>query len=75
MGSDGIYSARGGLVVSRLAGHLEGDIVGGVALELKGRRGPVVEVLVDELEIKNVERASANLPLLVPSSSRSHSIS
>lgn len=32
-----------------LAGHLEGNIVGGVALDLKSCGGQVVEVLVEQL--------------------------
>jgi hypothetical protein len=36
--------------VSGLSGDLEGNVVGGVALELEGRGGLVVEVLVDELD-------------------------
>lgn len=46
--------------MGRLASHLEGDIVGGVALELKGRGRAVVEVLVDKLEIEKT-RLSVNL--------------
>lgn len=52
VGSGETYSTGGGVVVGRLASHLEGDIVGGVALELKGRGRAVVEVLVDKLEIE-----------------------
>lgn len=44
------YRARGGLVVAALASHLEGNIVGGVALDLDGTSGQVVEVLVEQLE-------------------------
>jgi hypothetical protein len=36
--------------VAALAGHLEGNIVGGVALDLNGTGIEVVEVLVKELE-------------------------
>jgi hypothetical protein len=46
---DCTYRAGGGLVVAALAGHLEGDIVGGVALDLKGASREMVEVLVEEL--------------------------
>lgn len=44
------YRARGGLVVAALASHLEGNIVGGVALDLDGTGREVVEVLVEQLE-------------------------
>lgn len=44
------YRAGGDLVVAALAGDLEGDIVGGVVLDLDGAGGEVVEVLVEELE-------------------------
>lgn len=44
------YRARGGLVVAALASHLEGNIVGGVALDLDGTGGQVVEVLVEQLK-------------------------
>lgn len=43
------YSAASDLVVGALAGHLESNIVGGVALDLEGAGGQVVEVLVEEL--------------------------
>lgn len=36
--------------MSRLSGDLEGNVVGSVALELKGRGGVVVEVLVNKLK-------------------------
>lgn len=36
--------------MAALASHLEGDIVGGVALDLEGSGREVVEVLVEELE-------------------------
>jgi hypothetical protein len=44
------YRAGGSLVVAALAGHLEGNIVGGVALDLKGTSREVVKVLVKELQ-------------------------
>jgi hypothetical protein len=44
------YRAAGGLIVAALAGDLEGNIVGGVALDLDGAGGEVVEVLVEELK-------------------------
>jgi hypothetical protein len=44
------YRARGGIVVAALASHLEGNIVGGVALDLDGSRRQVVEVLAEQLE-------------------------
>lgn len=44
------YRARGGLVVAALASHLEGNVVGGVALDLDGTGREVVEVLVEQLE-------------------------
>ena len=37
--------------MAALAGHLEGDIVGGVALDLEGAGREVVEILVEELQI------------------------
>jgi hypothetical protein len=43
------HSSAGGLLMAALAGHLEGHIVGGVALDLDGTGGQVVEVLVEEL--------------------------
>lgn len=45
------YGSGGSLVVAALAGHLEGDIVGGVALDLEGAGREVVEILVEELQI------------------------
>jgi hypothetical protein len=45
----GTYSSRGGLLVAGLAGHLEGDAIGGSVLELEGGGGEVVEILVQEL--------------------------
>lgn len=49
------YSAGGGLLllVAALAGDLEGNIVGGVALDLDGTSREVVEVLVEELFAKH----------------------
>jgi hypothetical protein len=44
------YGTAGDLVVAALAGHLEGNIVGGVALDLNGTSIQVIEVLVQELE-------------------------
>lgn len=44
------YRAAGGIVVGALASDLEGNIVGGVALDLDGAGREVVEVLVQELE-------------------------
>lgn len=44
------YGTAGDVVVAALAGHLEGHIVGGVALDLDGASIQVVEVLVKELE-------------------------
>jgi hypothetical protein len=44
------YSTAGGLIVAVLASDLEGNIVGGVALELDGGSRHVVEILVQELE-------------------------
>jgi hypothetical protein len=35
--------------MAALAGHLEGNIVGGVALDLEGTSRQVVEILVEEL--------------------------
>jgi len=43
------YQTAGGRLVGALAGHLEGDIVWGVALELESGLGEVVEVLVEKL--------------------------
>lgn len=43
------YSASGSTLMAVLAGDLEGDIVGGVALDLEGAGGQVVEVLVEQL--------------------------
>jgi hypothetical protein len=36
--------------MAALAGDLEGNIVGGVALDLEGTSGQVVEVLVEKLD-------------------------
>lgn len=44
------YGAGSGLLVAVLAVDLEGDIVGGVALDLERAGGQVVEVLVEQLE-------------------------
>lgn len=44
------YSTAGGLLVAALASDLEGNIVGGVALDLDGAGRQVVEVLVQQLE-------------------------
>lgn len=44
------YRARSGLLVAALASNLEGNVVGGVALDLDGGGGEVVEVLVEQLE-------------------------
>lgn len=57
------YSAARGLLVAALAGHLEGNIVGGVALDLKGTSREVVEVLVDQLDIPCVVSNCDNLRL------------
>lgn len=38
--------------MAALASHLEGNIVGGVALDLDGTGRQVVEVLVEQLEWK-----------------------
>ena len=46
------YRTSGDLVVAALAGHLEGDVVGGVALDLDGTGRKVVEVLVQELSAR-----------------------
>lgn len=43
------YSTASGLVVAALAGDFEGNIVGGVALDLNGAGREVVEVLVQQL--------------------------
>jgi len=43
------YGAASGLLVAALASDLEGNIVGGVALELNGTSRKVVEVLVEQL--------------------------
>ena len=40
------YQTAGGRLVGALAGHLEGDIVWGVALELEGSLCEMVEILV-----------------------------
>jgi len=53
IGRDGrgrTYGSAGSLVMAALASHLEGNIVGGVALDLEGSGRQVVEVLVQELE-------------------------
>lgn len=47
------YSAAGGLLVAALAGNLEGNIVGSVALDLDGAGRGVVEVLVEKLYHKH----------------------
>lgn len=57
------YSAARGLLVAALAGHLEGNIVGGVALDLEGTSREVVEVLVDQLDIPCVVSNCDNLRL------------
>jgi hypothetical protein len=49
-GERGTYSSARGLLVARLAGNLEGNIVGGVALDLEGGSRQVVEVLVQKLK-------------------------
>ena len=46
----GTYSSRGDLLVAGLAGHLEGDAIGGGVLELESGGGEVVEILVKELQ-------------------------
>ena len=46
------YGAACSLLVAVLAVDLEGDIVGGVALDLERAGGQVVEVLVQQLEIR-----------------------
>lgn len=43
------YGSARHLVVTALTSHLEGDIVGGVALDLESAGRQVVEVLVEEL--------------------------
>lgn len=40
--------------MTALASDLEGDIVGGVALDLNGTRGGMVKVLVQQLKRRNV---------------------
>lgn len=45
---DAYQTARGALMC-RLAGHLEGDVVGGGVLDLEGGGRGVVEVLGEEL--------------------------
>ena len=50
------YCAAGCLVVAALAVDLEGNIVGGVALDLDGAGGQVVEVLAEQLEKKGGQR-------------------
>lgn len=49
-GSGFTYSTAGGLLVAALAGDLEGNVVGGVALDLDGTSRQVVEVLVEQLK-------------------------
>ena len=44
------YSSAGDLVMAALAGDLEGDVVGGVVLDLNGTGREVVEVLVQQLD-------------------------
>lgn len=51
------YRAGSGLLVAALASNLEGNIVGGVALDLDGGGGEVVEVLVEQLEGQTEELA------------------
>ena len=46
------YRSASSLLVAALAGDLEGNIVGGVALDLDGAGGQVVEVLVQQLNRK-----------------------
>lgn len=53
-GKSATYSSVGALLVGGLAGDLEGNVVGGVALELEGGGREVVEVLVQELWEANV---------------------
>lgn len=43
------YQTARGTLVCRLASHLEGDIVWGGVLDLKGGGGSVIEVLGQEL--------------------------
>lgn len=47
------YQSAGGTLVCALAGDLEGDIVGGVALDLESGCRQVVEVLVEQLGKEN----------------------
>lgn len=49
-GRETTYRSAGDLVMAALAGHLEGNIVRGVALDLEGAGRQVVEILVQELE-------------------------
>jgi hypothetical protein len=44
------YQTACGALMCRLAGHLEGNVVGGGVLDLKGRGRGVVEVLGQELQ-------------------------
>ena len=46
----GTYGTTGGFLVAAFARNLESNIVGGVALDLEGAGGQVVEVLVQKLE-------------------------
>lgn len=47
-----------------LAGHLEGNAIGGSVLELEGGGGQVVEVLVEELYDAKKSRSAAFVSLL-----------
>ena len=49
--------------MAALAGHLEGNIVGRVALDLEGASREVVEVLVDQLDISCAVSNCDNLRL------------
>jgi hypothetical protein len=53
------HGTTSGLLMARLSGHLEGDIVRGVALNLDGGRRQVVEVLVEELGIEPLAKLRA----------------
>lgn len=46
----GTYSSAGSLLVAALSVDLESNIVGGVALDLDGAGGQVIEVLVQQLQ-------------------------
>lgn len=46
------YQPTGSSLVGALSGNLEGDIVWGIALDLKGCGREVVEVLVEQLDKK-----------------------